>query len=1198
MNLSAHADSRLCPRPGLFWLSLIICFMSIVPAFGQQPASKPPDHQGARGRRLSPAVKVAFKPGPFGPDGKVYLVKPEPMTSVPNETETPEIEEARALANAGIYTLTNKPRAFPLSQRQFSLLHWKPNSLNVGENPLMGSELIRPPVEPAAKRDKRILQSSTPQHGTDFPGIGQDGFIPPDGGVAAGPLQVIEVVNASINVYDKNGTSLSSQTLKDFFSRLGTPASDFIFDPSIYFDLLTHKFWVLAISEHDNPNRSSILVAVSNADDVTQGWQMYWLDATIDGNTATNNWCDYSHLGMDADAVYISCNQIAFPGPQGGQTQGGFQYAKVRIISWDEFTNNNCCIWWDITQLKEGSNNQSTSYRVRPALERFVGHGFGDYWVDAEGGGGSGNVLKVWQLQNPSACCDGSGGPTLVSTEQTVGTYGVAPSAAQPLNNGVSVAAIDTGNTSIQFAIYQFDHLSVGHTIACTQGGTTVDSCAAFVEMDTTNYPTITTINDWVLGQSAGEDVYYPFVDQNLNSDKTMVYTRSDGSSTYAGAYYITIPNSSTCTLCTGNEVTMQAGYATYVQLDNSSPRRNRWGDYHGAGTDPDLLGIWIEGEYASALNTWSTDVEPSYNSYFPIDTPSPTALSFGSQTVFSSAPTQNVTFTNTGNATMYITSTYISGDTDFFISSDGCNGATVQPSQSCIEGVSFFPTSVGNGNGFIVVLDNSPGVFADASLTGNGTQAASATLIGSSLNPSTYGQSVTFTAQVFSQTSGTPTGTVTFQDGATVLGTVTLNGSGIAQFTTAALSVGTHTIGAFYSGDTLFTASSQSMFQTVNPAPTSTAVVSSLNPSTYGTAVTFTATVSSGVGMPTGAVTFNDGTTTIGTSALSNGTASFTTAALSGGAHSITASYAGSVNFASSTSSALGQTVNPRTTATALASSANPSSYHQSVTFTAKVSSSAGVPQGTVTFKDGGVTLGTGVLNGSAVATLATNALTVGAHSVSAVYSGSANFQTSTSSAVAQSVKKATTTTKVTSSVNPSAYHQLVNLTATVVGAFGGVPQGTVTFKDGTITVGTATLNASGQAILSVNTLGVGAHSITASYAGNGSYLASVSATINQTVNKAATKTNLASSLNPSTHGTPVTFTATIVANFGGTATGKVTFKNGMTTLGTGIVNAGNQAKFTTSTLAVGTHSITAMYPGSGNFTASTSAVLKQVVK
>ena len=286
MKLSAHADSSRCSRPLLLWLSLIASCLSTVCAFAQQSSDKPPEYHGAGGRHLSPVVRVPFKRGPFGPDGKVHQVKPQPMTSVPNEVETPQIEAARALAQAGVYTLTNKQYAWPLSKQQFSLLQWKPNSLNVSENPLMASELIKQPMEPAAKKNKRILQSSTPQHGTDFPGIGATGLIPPDGGVAAGSVQVVEVVNSSINVYDKNGNLLSSQTLQNFFSGLGTPGSDFIYDPSIYFDLLNHKFWVLAVSENDNPNRSNILVAVSNADDVTQGWGMYWLDATIDGNTA------------------------------------------------------------------------------------------------------------------------------------------------------------------------------------------------------------------------------------------------------------------------------------------------------------------------------------------------------------------------------------------------------------------------------------------------------------------------------------------------------------------------------------------------------------------------------------------------------------------------------------------------------------------------------------------------------------------------------------------------------------------------------------------------------------------------------------------------------------------------------------------------------------------------------------------------
>jgi Bacterial Ig-like domain (group 3)/Cep192 domain 4 len=107
-------------------------------------------------------------------------------------------------------------------------------------------------------------------------------------------------------------------------------------------------------------------------------------------------------------------------------------------------------------------------------------------------------------------------------------------------------------------------------------------------------------------------------------------------------------------------------------------------------------------------------------------------------------------------------------------------------------------------------------------------------------------------------------------------------------------------------------------VFAIANPAQTqasSTTLVSSLNPSTVGQAVTFTATVKpASIGTPTGSVTFKDGTTTLGTSALSSGIAKFTTSTLPVGTHSITAVYGGDATFLSSTSAALSQVVNTGT--------------------------------------------------------------------------------------------------------------------------------------------------------------------------------------------------------------------------------------------------------------------------------------------
>src|SRR5947208_16408483 len=84
---------------------------------------------------------------------------------------------------------------------------------------------------------------------------------------------------------------------------------------------------------------------------------------------------------------------------------------------------------------------------------------------------------------------------------------------------------------------------------------------------------------------------------------------------------------------------------------------------------------------------------------------------------------------------------------------------------------------------------------------------ATSSTVVTSSNNPSIFGPAVTFTASVTSPVTGTPTGTVTFQDGASALGTGTLSG-GTATFTTSALTAGTHSITAIYGGDANFAGS------------------------------------------------------------------------------------------------------------------------------------------------------------------------------------------------------------------------------------------------------------------------------------------------------------------------------------------------------------------------------------------------------
>src|SRR5581483_3433104 len=414
------------------------------------------------------------------------------------------------------------------------------------------------------------------------------------------------------------------------------------------------------------------------------------------------------------------------------------------------------------------------------------------------------------------------------------------------------------------------------------------------------------------------------------------------------------------------------------------------------------------------------------------------------------------------------------------------------------------------------------------------------------------------------------------------------------------------------------------------------TSTVSSIpNPSVYGQAVTFTASVSAaspGAGTPTGTVNFLDGMTSLGTLTLdASGHATLATNLLTVGTHSITITYSGDGNFNASTSPALTQTVNKSPTTVTLSSTPNPSVFGQSVTFTASVNPATttttsrsssrlgsarrvgsrqtpslvtpslpiGIanPTGTVTFFDGSTILGTGTLDGTGQATFTTGSLAVGAHSITASYGGDGNYLSSTSSPLTQTVNKANTATaNVISSANPSVFGQAVTFSTTVtaVAPGAGIPTGSVTFRDGATTIGTAALNASGQASFTTNALVVGSHSISASFSGDANFNASTSGITTQTVNRSATNVVVTSSANPAFIGGTLTFTATVVPTVpgAGVPTGTIQFKDNGTNIGGPVALVGGVASVVESCLTPGLHTITAVFSGDISFAPSTGTL------
>ena len=314
---------------------------------------------------------------------------------------------------------------------------------------------------------------------------------------------------------------------------------------------------------------------------------------------------------------------------------------------------------------------------------------------------------------------------------------------------------------------------------------------------------------------------------------------------------------------------------------------------------------------------------------------------------------------------------------------------------------------------------------------------------------------------------------------------------NGVATFTVSNLAVASHSLTAAYAGDTNDAASiSATLTQTVNQASTTTTLTGSPNPSSFGQTVTLTATVTPSTA--SGSVTFKDGTTTLGTAAMSNGVATFTVSNLAVASHSLTAAYAGDTNDAASISATLTQTVNQASTTTTLTGSPNPSSFGQTVTLTATVTPSTA--SGSVTFKDGTTTLGTAALS-NGIATFSPASLAVATHSISAAYSGDTSYLFSASAPLSQSVTQAASVLTLNSSLNPSTVGQTVTLRAAITPADA---TGIITFRDGSAVLGTTSL-AGGAANLAVSTLPPGVHTLNASYAGDTSYLGS-SALLNGT--------------------------------------------------------------------------------------------------
>jgi RHS repeat-associated protein len=480
------------------------------------------------------------------------------------------------------------------------------------------------------------------------------------------------------------------------------------------------------------------------------------------------------------------------------------------------------------------------------------------------------------------------------------------------------------------------------------------------------------------------------------------------------------------------------------------------------------------------------------------------------------------------------------------------------------------------------------------------GTTASQTTLVSSPTSPYVK-QSVTLTATVapLSGTGATPTGTVTFKDGATTIPTATCPGAltaGVATCTTTFTTAATHSLTANYAGDATYALSSGPLSEVVQPqVATTTTLTSGTNPSAPNASVTLTANVTGS--SPSGNVTFYDGATSLGAVAVSAGVATKSATFTTNGSHTLKAVYAGDTVNVTSTSSNLTQSV--KSASTIVLVSAPTTAYQsQNVLLTATVTGVS--PTGQVTFNDttSGATASWGPWTISAGKLAANvNFAAVGTHTLTATYTGDAGNYASTSSVISEIINaKYTTTSTVSAATSTPQIGVPVTLSSTVTSSGSGIkPIGSVAFLDGSTPACTGAVSSSTSvATCAWTPTAQGARSVTAVYSGDTANFGSTSTVLTETVGINNGTLTLGSSANPSLAGSSLTLTASIG---GYLPTGTVQFKDGATNLGSGIPVVSGQASVSTTPTAASGHVYSATYSGDPNNTGRSGSLTVNVI-
>ncbi len=419
-----------------------------------------------------------------------------------------------------------------------------------------------------------------------FPGIGATGWVPPDPTGAASSGYVVEIVNSAVAFFRRDGVKLFQQNINGasgFFGSVG--ATDFVFDPKVFFDAATKRFFIVALEEDDTAKISFFNIAVSSGEDPRGTWLKYRIDNRLVSGS-DSFWLDYPGWGFTKDWIVAGGNMYGFPGNTAGW--GGvqvFALNKANLIAGNtggsfRFQADTFTIQW----AKTSDPTASTTYGVAD---------------------GDSSTMELWAVTGPVTK------PSLVSTTVAVPTW-QAPSGHADSFGGRQLATLDGRMLT---SAYYGGNIVASHTVALSDGR----AAARWYEFRTNGWPASgnpSLVQSGNVTGGPGEHAYMPAINLNKFGQIALIYTRSS-------------PTITADVMITGHRVADPLGFMglpTKIEASNGAYGSgfgvNRWGDYFSVEVDPVngrtfwgvAMGGLPNGDWTTFVDTWNITVPQSYD--------------------------------------------------------------------------------------------------------------------------------------------------------------------------------------------------------------------------------------------------------------------------------------------------------------------------------------------------------------------------------------------------------------------------------------------------------------------------------------------------------------------------------------------------------------------------------------------------------